>query len=218
MEDVFAGTIENCRCAVIVAHPDDETLWAGGTILSNPANDWTIVATCRKNDPDRAPKFYAVLKALKATGCMGDMDDSPEQMPLDDARVQDTILSILQHREYDLIVTHSTQGEYTRHRRHEEIGKAVIGLIESERLKTRHLLMFAYTDNDRANLPMPITNADRIVSLPADIWNRKYEIITQTYGFNKDSWEAKTTPLKEAFWSFRSTTNIKEHIKERFAI
>jgi LmbE family N-acetylglucosaminyl deacetylase len=32
--------------AVIVAHPDDETLWAGGTILEHPSNDWFIVCLC----------------------------------------------------------------------------------------------------------------------------------------------------------------------------
>ncbi len=28
--------IENNKCAVIVAHPDDETLWAGGLMLMHP--------------------------------------------------------------------------------------------------------------------------------------------------------------------------------------
>jgi LmbE family N-acetylglucosaminyl deacetylase len=27
---------ENNKCAVIVAHPDDETLWAGGLMLMHP--------------------------------------------------------------------------------------------------------------------------------------------------------------------------------------
>ena len=34
-------TPKDMKCVVIVAHPDDETLWAGGTILMNPDNDWT---------------------------------------------------------------------------------------------------------------------------------------------------------------------------------
>jgi LmbE family N-acetylglucosaminyl deacetylase len=29
-------TKENNECAVIVAHPDDETLWAGGLMLMHP--------------------------------------------------------------------------------------------------------------------------------------------------------------------------------------
>jgi len=32
------------RCAVIVAHPDDETLWMGRTVLMHPECEWTIIA------------------------------------------------------------------------------------------------------------------------------------------------------------------------------
>ena len=63
MKDV-SHEIQNSKCVVIVAHPDDETLWAGGTILMNPENQWTIITLCRRDDPDRNPKFYAALKIL----------------------------------------------------------------------------------------------------------------------------------------------------------
>ena len=50
------------KAAVIVAHPDDEIIWCGGTILMNPDLQWTVLVLCRGNDADRAPKFYRVLK------------------------------------------------------------------------------------------------------------------------------------------------------------
>ena len=50
--------------ALIVAHPDDETLWAGGTILSHPSWKWFIVCLCRKSDKKRATKFYKVLQVF----------------------------------------------------------------------------------------------------------------------------------------------------------
>ena len=52
--------------AVIVAHPDDETLWAGGTILSHPNHNWYIVCLCRASDSERATRFYETLKILNA--------------------------------------------------------------------------------------------------------------------------------------------------------
>ena len=64
---------------IIVAHPDDETLWAGGTILNNPLWDCFIISLCRKNDADRAPKFYDVLKILKAKGIMGNLTMKPNK-------------------------------------------------------------------------------------------------------------------------------------------
>ncbi len=188
--------------AIIVAHPDDETLWAGGTILSNPGWQCFIVSLCRKNDPDRAPKFEKVLKILGAEGVMGDLDDSPGQNPLPENEVQDTILELLPSTQFDLVITHSINGEYTRHRRHEETGKAVIKLWHSGKLKTNELLAFAYEDHNRTYYPVAIEDAPVFYALPHELWEKKYHIITNTYGFDKQSWEAQTTPKEEAFWQF----------------
>jgi hypothetical protein len=38
--------------------------------------------------------------------------------------------------------------------------------------------------------------------LSESIWLKKYDLMTQTYGFKKDSWEALTTPKSEGFWVF----------------
>ena len=78
--------------AIIVAHPDDETLWAGGTILNHP--DWHcfILSLCRASDKNRAPKFYNALKILEAEGIMADLDDGPQQKPLDSYMVSSAIL------------------------------------------------------------------------------------------------------------------------------
>ena len=188
--------------AVIVAHPDDETLWCGGSILNNPQWRCFIASLCRKNDPDRAPKFEKVLKELDADGAMGDLDDGPGQFPLSDDEVESAIMSLLPSGQFDLILTHSIYGEYTRHRRHEEIGKAVIRLWHAGKLKTKALWAFAYEDGGRSDLPTAIKNASLHSVLPAAIWNKKYHIITDLYGFTANSWEAQSTPTEEAFWQF----------------
>jgi len=56
------------RAAVVVAHPDDETLWCGGYVVAHSEFDWRIVTLCRASDPDRAPKFRRVLERLGAVG------------------------------------------------------------------------------------------------------------------------------------------------------
>lgn len=90
------------KVAIIVAHPDDEILWAGGTIMEHPMWNCFIVSVCRGSDVDRAPKFYKALKVLKSEGTMGDMDDGPEQIPLDDVELEQTILNLLPKKDYDL--------------------------------------------------------------------------------------------------------------------
>jgi len=188
--------------AIIVAHPDDETLWAGGTILNNPSWDCFIASLCRKTDPDRAPKFATVLKILNADGIMGDMDDGPKQKPLPGKEVEDRVLKLLPSTHFDLVITHSINGEYTRHRRHEEIGKAVIKLWHAGKLTTNELWAFAYEDGGRTYYPTPLANAPVHYKLPQEQWEMKYNIITKTYGFENDSWEAQSTPKEEAYWQF----------------
>jgi len=195
---------ENNKCAVIVAHPDDETLWAGGLMLMHPEVDWTVVTLCRKSDPDRAPKFSKALKKLNATGFMADLDDGPKQRPLDNREVQKTIIELLPSKRFDLIITHSTSGEYTRHLRHEETAKAVLALWNSDRLYADELWTFAYEDGNREYLPRAIKQADLSVGLNNEIWRKKYDIITRIYGFSTDSFEAKTTPKEEAFWCLKA--------------
>jgi len=104
--------------AVLVAHPDDETLWAGGTLLSEPSWSPFVWCACRAHDADRAPKFRRVLERLGAQGAMADLDDSPEQPGLADELVEQSLLEHLPKRRFDRILTHSPLGEYTRHRRH----------------------------------------------------------------------------------------------------
>jgi len=189
--------------AVIVAHPDDETLWAGGTMLMHPQTRWTILALCRKSDPDRAPKFFRAAEHLGAAARMADLDDSSDQKPLPQQQIQNTILKLLSADKFDLIITHSLKGEYTKHLRHEETAAAVQALWQKGKLTAPQVWMFAYEDGSGQYLPQPIKTADIIINLPREIWQKKYDIITKVYGFGPDSFEAKTTPVEESFWCLK---------------
>jgi LmbE family N-acetylglucosaminyl deacetylase len=206
--------------AVIVAHPDDETLWAGGTILNHPYIEWFIVCLSRCFDKDRAPRFYKALKIFKSEGIMGDLDDGPDQIPLDEKKVEQTILELLPPKHYDLIISHDPKGEYTRHLRHEETGKAVIKLWHAGKISTDELWTFAYEDGNKEYLPKAVENATIYRVLTKRIWQKKYNIITETYGFNKKSFEAETTPKIESFHQFtdadvaNNSLNLTKNIYE----
>jgi LmbE family N-acetylglucosaminyl deacetylase len=242
------------NCAVIVAHPDDETLWAGGTILMHPETRWTVVTLCRKSDRDRAGRFARAIEEFRISdfgfrifGKMGDLDDGPEQKPLAENEVKDTIVGLLANRavehlssgtgenarlrstvqlfdrsivgavrepplQFDLIITHSLCGEYTRHKRHEETAKAVCELWKSGRLPARQMWMFAYEDGGGKKLPEPIREADLSVKLSDDIWQKKCNIVTKIYGFGPDSFEAKAAGREEAFWCF----GVGDEVEKKF--
>ncbi|MGD0785747.1 MAG: PIG-L family deacetylase [Sedimentisphaerales bacterium] len=184
---------------VVVAHPDDETLWSGGTILSHPEINWTIMTLCRKSDPDRAPKFFKVAKQLGAKGFMADLDDGPDQKPLKQTDIQKTILSALSEKSFDIILTHNLKGEYTRHLRHEETSQAVLALWNDSKLKAKQLLFFAYEDGGGKYTPRPVENADIVIKLTKNVWQKKKDIIISSYGFSPDSFEARAVSKVEAF-------------------
>ena len=200
--------------AVIVAHPDDETLWAGGTILSHPSWQCFIVCLCRGSDNDRAPKFLKALQILGCEGVMGDLDDGPEQKPLDEDDLEDTILHLLPSINFDLIISHNPNGEYTRHVRHEETSKAVIKLWHASKISAHELWTFAYEDGNNKYYPKPIENATFCHLLAKRIWLKKYSIITETYGFEKTSFEAETTPRAESFWQFKNSFNAQKWLNQ----
>ena len=189
--------------AVVVAHPDDETLWAGGLLLSHPEWSTFIVTLCRGEDPDRAPRFRKALERLKAEGAMGGLDDGPDQAPLVVTRVQEAILALLPERRYDLVLTHAPDGEYTRHRRHEEVSRAVEGLWRRGALQAGNLWQFAYEDGGHAYPPRPREDADLQLPLPDTLWVQKYSLITEVYGFSETSWEARSVARVEAFSCFK---------------
>ncbi len=189
---------------VVVAHPDDEILWAGGTILENPTWHWTVVAICRRDDPDRSQRYFRVLERIGAKGIIGNLDDGPDQSPLAEGEVEAALMSLLPSRRWDVVLTHSPFGEYTRHRRHEEVGRAVLALWSRGELLTRDLRLFAYEDGGRQYYPRAIKDAHIITTLNEESLRIKREMVESDYGFSAGSWEALTIPREEGFWQFRS--------------
>jgi len=192
------------QALVIVAHPDDETLWCGGFVLEHASWRWHVVTLCRASDPDRAPKFNKVLKYLGATGAMGDLDDGPGQKPLDLSDLKAVIRQLAPGEHWHLVLTHGPAGEYTRHHRHEECSRAVAAMWADGTLRTEALWMFAYEDGGGAYLPRVQDSAECRYELPEDLWQRKHRLVTHLYGFSPDSWEARVTPREEGFRPFGS--------------
>jgi hypothetical protein len=207
------------KIIIIVAHPDDETLWAGGTLLTNPQWQWTILSMCRADDEDRSQRFYKTVDYFRAAGIISDLNDGPEQTPLLCTLVQRKIMANIPDTHYDLVITHCPRGEYTYHRRHSEVSRAVRLLWENDKIQSNEFWMFAYEDGNKKYLPRDEKKAHKKIKLSEQIWNQKYKIITDIYGFNEDSFEAKTTPKTEAFWCFNSPQQYHEwFINRRISI
>jgi LmbE family N-acetylglucosaminyl deacetylase len=203
------------RAGVLVAHPDDETLWAGGTILMQPSCEWSIVALCRASDSDRAPRFSEAVRRLGARGHLLDLDDGSEQKPLASSDVDAAVQIALGSDPYEVILTHSPLGEYTRHRRHEEVGLAAARLWQCARLSARELWLFAYADDGSGEPPEPIGEAHVHIRLTHEVWQAKRQIVEDCYGFGRGSFEYSAASQTEAFWRFSAVEPLQAWLTER---
>jgi LmbE family N-acetylglucosaminyl deacetylase len=191
---------EQAKVVVLVAHPDDESLWAGGTLLIHGGWQIWVGTLCRGGDLDRASRFERVMERLGAKGAMANLDDGPAQSALVADDVSATIRTLLPAEPVDLVMTHAPFGEYTRHRRHEEVSRSVLEMWACGELKSRELWLFAYDDDAGRRLPRAQDSAQVQVDLSDEVWSLKRDLLTEIYGFVPESWEVRSTPRREAFW------------------
>src|SRR5258708_35788360 len=139
---------------------------------------------------------------------MADLDDGPEQLPLAADEVARQLLALLPGTQFDILITHGPLGEYTWHQRHVEVYQAVLNLWRRGDLSIEALWLFAYEDVGRRYFPQAMPQAHRYHALPPQTLQKKYDLLTELYGFHRESWEALTTPRAEAFWCFSSPAEL----------
>lgn len=113
-EDILQDAgIEGFNNLVIVAHPDDEVLWAGAHMAEA---GYFVVCVTSGNNETRSKEFNEVLKAFDNKGIIlsypnktfGERDDWTK---VEDQLIDD-LTTIIEHNNWDIIVTHNPKGEY----------------------------------------------------------------------------------------------------------
>ncbi len=97
---------------IVVAHPDDETLWCGGLVLRYPARFQVICCSIPQRDPIRAWKFYDACYRLGVR--------RSRVLPVTEPDASSGfghLPSMLDLSDFDCIVTHNAIGEYG-HKQH----------------------------------------------------------------------------------------------------
>lgn len=189
------------RALVIVAHPDDETIWMGGTILKNKKLNWTIFSLCRLSDPDRAPKYFKVCKFYGAQAIMTDLEDD-DQLSIERSVpvIKKLITAKIKNKKYDYIFTHGVNGEYG-HKRHKGVNQAVTQLFRKGELKGGLVLCFNYVKASRKQFsPLKAgSKSDLVFKLTRRQFQAKKKIMTVIYGFDPRGIDANLCTNPEVF-------------------
>ncbi|MCR4369459.1 MAG: PIG-L family deacetylase [archaeon] len=187
------------KALVVVAHPDDETIWMGGKILREKNWGWTIVSLCRKDDPDRRPKFFKVCSMLGARGFMSDLDDDHPEKRLDGLdEVVRRIEPIAMDKKFDYVFTHGENGEYG-HNRHIEVNAAVKAMAEGGLIDCEHLFEFSYRRLEGPFRCVPELGSNEVFALSEAEFEKKKSLVNDVYGFSKQSFEYISCCAHEPF-------------------
>lgn len=117
--------LENVDKLMIVAHPDDETIWGGKHLLED---DYFILCLTNGDNQTRKDEFMKIIQQTNNKGLILDYPDKTNGKRDNWSKVKDDIKRdiqyILEKKNWKLIVTHNPDGEYG-HIHHQMTSKIV---------------------------------------------------------------------------------------------
>lgn len=117
--------LENINKVMIVAHPDDESIWGGSHLLQD--NYLIVCITCGGN----STRVNEINKAMDYTKDKVIMLDYPDKVwnkrsdwKAEKKQIKQDIKAILKYKDWQQVVTHNPDGEYG-HQHHKMTSKIV---------------------------------------------------------------------------------------------
>lgn len=139
----------NTNKLMIVAHPDDETLWGGSHLLDG---GYYVVCVTLGYDKERSKEFYHVIEK---SGNQGIILNYPDKVwgVRDDwehvrSKIEEDILNIINAKDWDIIVTHNKNGEYG-HIHHKLTNIIVTRICENENITNKLYYFGKYYRNKK---------------------------------------------------------------------
>jgi LmbE family N-acetylglucosaminyl deacetylase len=111
----------------VVAHPDDESLWIGGTLkfLSDRKEvDSYVLCVTGRHHPQRNDEFQKALDIAGIKNSFVAEEDIPNRGGIPLSRLQESIntgISTMEVEDVDLVVTHSPYGDEHQHAQHVQL-------------------------------------------------------------------------------------------------
>jgi len=207
MEPRWLFDISNPKALLVVAHPDDETIFAGGLILSSRQTHWTIVC-CTTEYEQRQYEFINACRFLAEES--GNRID-PILLGLLDGQIDSgTLAKKLRPytKGYDIVITHNKGGEYG-HEDHKLVHRYLIDVIANP--NTWVFISPGSTNVNQEKLKSKIPGGNFVLNLPSEIRRLKIRAFQEChvsqanlYGYDETG-KLRNTDLQETlYWEFEN--------------
>lgn len=157
---------------MIVAHPDDETLWGYKYLQNNPRSWKVICLTCAKNKT-RVNEFKTIMDKIGILNYeIWDHDNSIFAKKLD-PQCLDNIKKSITKNDYKLIVTHNRYGEYGN-LQHMSVHQALKKLKDQYNLPIKFFEMDKYRVSEKKDNLLKNYKSQDIIILMLRMWHRLF--------------------------------------------
>lgn len=146
--------IDTYQNIMIVAHPDDETIWGGGHLLKDK---YLVICLTNGNNKTREKEFNEVMNKTHNQGIILDYPDKTNNKRDDWKTSYKNIINdlkyLLSKKQFKTIVTHNPKGEYGH--QHHKMTSAIVTNIVKNLKQTDNLKYFGnYYQKNNPVLPM----------------------------------------------------------------
>lgn len=181
---------------MIVAHPDDETLWGGGHLIQG---NYLVVCLTNGDDSVRRREFMNVVEVSQDKGLIlsypdlidkrkGSGIENRSTWEYEQLAIRKDIGTLLKYKKWNIVVTHNPDGEYG-HQHHRYTSRHVTDMYKLQPECAKNFMYFGkyyskgkMTQSVKATLPV----------LPENVYKQKKKLM--------DQYQSKLATLYEVYY------------------
>lgn len=183
------------QALLLTAHPDDETIFCGGTLLAHPGWDWHVICATYSTGQTRYDEFQSAIKAYRDAGVKIveattlSLIDIANEMPSEQLEAWRHAVEGIGGN-FDIVLTHNAAGEYG-HPHHRTLNR-----LAHDRF---HNVWEFIAPGATPGEPQPFRESNHVVPLDDELLSKKFAIFDQCYRSQANLWRVFPDMMRWAF-------------------